>query len=205
MYTYRKNLPNDIHWGDVVNVVVSEIRDFGVFFTYKGVHGFLDWIRLPNKDDYKRFVGGDIQPGDEYRIRLGIVDRINNGTIKLVSSPDIQEIVTFKKGYHLLKEKLNVLQKCIVKGVNLAESGFFTYRIIADGSTLESELALICYCTGEEKEYLLQILSKNNYINFESIEVPVIISHFDDQLLKVYVRMDWLGIFENIKPNMLSV
>lgn len=196
-YTHRKDLPYDIHWGDRVKVRIEEVRDFGVFFTYKGVVGFIDWIRLECKEDYKRFTEGETKQGDEYELNIGIVDLVENNTISLLSRPDREEIERIKSSYYYLKENFAIGEVLIVSDIGFAEMGFCTHTIVQESGIHRTESPIICYCTDEEDTFLrIGLVSQYKTRHLDELTVPVIVSSFDDQLLVMYVQLDLMSFLK---------
>lgn len=206
LFCKRKDLPHDIQWGDIVDVTIEEIKDFGVFFSYKGVRGFIDWIRLPQKEDYKRFTEGLIKVRDLYKLRLGIVNN-QNGTVQLISRPDIVETELLKEKYKEFRDILNLMEDCVLKGCFFDEkngsNGLTRYGIISDKLStktgdLECRIWRIfeCSCTSNEKEFIRMMFAKYNYKYFD---IPVVITGFDDQLLNIHLRIDWLKLLTNLQ------
>ncbi len=201
----RKNFPQDIKWGDIVDATIEEIEEFGVFFSYKGVRGFLDWIRLPNNEDYKRFTEGHIKPGEIYKIRVGIIYN-SKREIQLISRPDVNEIEFIKTQYNEFKSILDIMERCLIKGYylpsviksSLDSCGITSYIVFLNDKTLESKYLSMykCFCTFEESQFLKDMFEKFGYKN---IDIPLLVCGFDDQLLVIYLRVDWLNLFERIK------
>ena len=196
-YTKRKDLPHDIHWGDRVRVTIEEVRPFGVFFTYKGVVGFIDWIRLEDKADYKKFTEGEIKPGDEYELTLGIVDLMKKNTITLLSRPDTEEIEGIKSSYYILKENFAIGDVLSITDIYFGDMGFWTKTIVQESGIHTTESEIICNCTDEEKTFLkIGLLSQYKARHLDGLTVPVIISSFDDQLLTTYAQLDLISFLK---------